>query len=168
MKVQLLNHTCRFNQNIQRIFTWQKFIRLIFWPNPVELIFKITILAQYIYDMKSFCVEFSSTTQPPHFTHAQAHTRMHTHTRVRTHTIHTHTYTHTLKLVSAIFYQIYIFSANDSPSKTVKNVFYFIEKALFVLEIFKFLWFFPFLSTLSILKRTNESGIIYDVMNWLA
>ena len=32
----------------------------------------------------------------------------------------------TLKLVSAIFYEIFIFSPNDSPSKTVKNVFYFI------------------------------------------
>ena len=31
-----------------------------------------------------------------------------------------------LKLVSAIFYQILIFSPNDSPSKTAKNVFYFI------------------------------------------
>ena len=31
-----------------------------------------------------------------------------------------------LKLVSAIFYQIFIFSANDSPLKTMKNVFYFI------------------------------------------
>ena len=44
-----------------------------------------------------------------------------------------------LKLVSAIFYQIFIFSSNDSPSKTMKNVFYFIEKALFVLKIFKLL-----------------------------
>ena len=32
----------------------------------------------------------------------------------------------TLKLVSAIFCQIFIFSPNDSPSKTMKNVFYFI------------------------------------------
>ena len=31
-----------------------------------------------------------------------------------------------LKLVSAIFYQIFIFSPKDSPSKTMKNVFYFI------------------------------------------
>ena len=31
-----------------------------------------------------------------------------------------------LKLVSAIFYQIFIFSPNDSPSKAVKNAFYFI------------------------------------------
>ena len=40
-----------------------------------------------------------------------------------------------LKLVSAIFYQI-------SPLKTMKNVFYFIWKSLFVLEIFNFLYFF--------------------------
>ena len=31
-----------------------------------------------------------------------------------------------LKLVSAIFYQIFIFSSNDRPSKIMKNVFYFI------------------------------------------
>ena len=30
------------------------------------------------------------------------------------------------KLVSAIFYQIFIFSPNDSPSKTMKSAFYFI------------------------------------------
>ena len=29
-------------------------------------------------------------------------------------------------IVSAIFYQIFIFSPNDSLSKTMKNVFYFI------------------------------------------
>ena len=44
-----------------------------------------------------------------------------------------------LELVSAIFYEIFIFSPNDSPSNIMKNVFYFIQKALFVLEIFKFL-----------------------------
>ena len=31
-----------------------------------------------------------------------------------------------LKLVSAIFYQIFIFLPNDGPSKTVKSAFYFI------------------------------------------
>ena len=31
-----------------------------------------------------------------------------------------------LKLVSAIFYQIFIFSPNDNPLKNMKNVFYFI------------------------------------------
>ena len=46
---------------------------------------------------------------------------------------------YSLKLVSTILYQILIFSPNDSPSKTMKNVFYFIEKALFILEIFEFL-----------------------------
>ena len=60
------------------------------------------------------------------------------------------------------------FSPNDSSSKTIRNIFYFIEKALFVLEISKFLYFLPFFSTLSRFKRTNGSGIIYDVMNWLA
>ena len=31
-----------------------------------------------------------------------------------------------LNFVSAIFYQIFIFSPNDSPSKTMKSVLYFI------------------------------------------
>ena len=31
-----------------------------------------------------------------------------------------------LQLVPAIFYQIFIFAQNDSPLKTMKNVFYFI------------------------------------------
>ena len=43
-----------------------------------------------------------------------------------------------LKRVSTIFYQIFIFSSSDRPLKTMKNVFYFILKALFVLEIFRF------------------------------
>ena len=44
-----------------------------------------------------------------------------------------------LKLVSAIFYQIFDFPLNDYPRKTMKSVFYFIKKVLFVLEIFKLL-----------------------------
>ena len=44
-----------------------------------------------------------------------------------------------LKLVCTVFYQMFIFSSNDSPSKTIKNVFYFMEEAVFVLKIFKFL-----------------------------
>ena len=73
-----------------------------------------------------------------------------------------------LKLMSAIFYQIFIFSSSDRSSKTMKNVFYFILKALFVLKIFKFLYFFPFLYTMSKFKRASGSGITYDVINWLA
>ena len=37
----------------------------------------------------------------------------------------------------------FIFSSNNIASKTVKNAFYFILKALFVLEIFKFSYFCP-------------------------
>ena len=44
-----------------------------------------------------------------------------------------------LKLVSAIFHQIFIFSPNDSPSKIMKNAFYFILKPLSLLKIFTFL-----------------------------
>ena len=36
------------------------------------------------------------------------------------------TYRKDLNVVSAIFYQIFVFSQNDSPLKTMKNVFYFI------------------------------------------
>ena len=48
------------------------------------------------------------------------------------------------------FYQIFIFSPNDSPSKTMKNAFYFIKKALFSLEIIKFFYFCPSLSFLAL------------------
>ena len=48
------------------------------------------------------------------------------------------------------FLSILYFSQNDSPSKTMKNVFYFIEKALSVLKIFKFLYFrLPLIFSLS-------------------
>ena len=39
------------------------------------------------------------------------------------------------------FLSNFYFSPNDSLSKNMKNVFYFIEKAFSVLEIFKFLYF---------------------------
>ena len=43
-----------------------------------------------------------------------------------------------LMLVSAIFYQIFIFLPNDNSLKTKKKI-YFIDKALFVFKIFNFL-----------------------------
>ena len=46
-----------------------------------------------------------------------------------------------LKAYVRYFYHISIFCSNDSPSKTLKNAFYLIEKALFVLEILDFLYF---------------------------
>ena len=45
-----------------------------------------------------------------------------------------------LKACVRYFLSNFYFSPNDSPSKTVKNVSYFLKKALFVLEIFKFLY----------------------------
>ena len=50
------------------------------------------------------------------------------------------------------FLSIFIFSSNYRPSKTIKNVFYFIEKALSVLEIFKFLFFSLLFHTFQIQK----------------
>ena len=41
------------------------------------------------------------------------------------------------------FIKFLFFLQYDSPSKTIKNVFHFTEKALFVLETFKFLKFYP-------------------------
>ena len=45
-----------------------------------------------------------------------------------------------LKLVAAIFIKFLFLSPNDSHLKTMKNAFYFIQKALFVFEIFNFLY----------------------------
>ena len=46
-----------------------------------------------------------------------------------------------LKACVRYFLSNFCFSPNDSPSKTIKDVFYCIQKTLFVLEIFKFLYF---------------------------
>ena len=48
-----------------------------------------------------------------------------------------------IKACVRYFYQIFIFSPNDNPSKSIKDAFYFIKKALFVLKIIKFLYFRP-------------------------
>ena len=72
-----------------------------------------------------------------------------------------------LELVSAIFYQILIFAPNDSLSKPGEIFFYFISKALFVLEIFNSLYFLLFLSTLSRFKMANGRGVSNDVMHLL-
>ena len=64
-----------------------------------------------------------------------------------------------LKLMYATFCQFFIFSPNDSPSKTTENVLYFIQKALFVLEMLNFLIFSLF-SILCRFKRTDGSGIM--------
>ena len=72
-----------------------------------------------------------------------------------------------LKLVSAIFYQIFIFSPKESPSN-YKKCFLFHRKSSFRSQDIQIFVFFPFFSTLPRFKRTNRGGIIYDVKNWLA
>ena len=72
-----------------------------------------------------------------------------------------------LKLLSTIFYQIFVFSPNDGFKIYEKCLLLHLKSSFRSpdIQIFAFL---TFLSTLSRLKRTNGSGIIYDVMNWLA
>ena len=48
-----------------------------------------------------------------------------------------------LKLVSAVFHQIFIFSLNDGTSKTVKNVFFFYLKSSFRSRDIQIFVFFP-------------------------
>ena len=48
---------------------------------------------------------------------------------------------------------MFIFAPNDRHPETIKNIFYLIEKALFVLEIFKLFQFVIFLSTISRFKK---------------
>ena len=56
-------------------------------------------------------------------------------------------YSHLPKKVFLIFF-------NDSPSKMMKNAFYFILKALFVLKMFKFLsWHFGHVEKTAWLER---------------
>ena len=62
------------------------------------------------------------------------------------------------------------FLPNDSPSKTMKNVFYFIWKALFVLNIFNFLYFFPlfFFPVSHCFRGWSKKNLkVYDVINCL-
>ena len=73
---------------------------------------------------------------------------------------------YSLKVSSANFYKIFIFSLNDSPSKTVKKCFLFHLKISFCSQDFVFS-IFPFFSTISRFKRKNESRIIY-IVNWFA
>ena len=71
-----------------------------------------------------------------------------------------------LKLVSPIFYHFF-FSPNDSPSKTMKSDFISSKKLFPFSRYSNFCIFslpFPTLQT----QNDNGSGMVYDVMNWLA
>ena len=72
-----------------------------------------------------------------------------------------------LKSDSQLSKQIFFICFNDSPSKVMKNAFYFILKALSVLKIFKFLsWLFGHVGKTAWLER-QVNFEIYDVTPWL-
>ena len=73
----------------------------------------------------------------------------------------------TLKLVSAIFYQIFISHQIIGHQKNMKHVFYLILQALFIHEIFKFLYFhLPLFFSLSAIalevdpRKISKSDVI--------
>ena len=73
---------------------------------------------------------------------------------------------HHLKSDSPLPKNIFFICFNDSPSM-MKNTFYFILKALFVLKIFKFLsWLFAHVEKTAWLER-KDTFEIYDVTAWL-
>ena len=58
------------------------------------------------------------------------------------------------------------FLTTESPFKMMKNAFYFMLKALFVLQIFKFLsWLFGYVEK-RYDKKVNLNPKIYDVADW--
>ena len=68
-----------------------------------------------------------------------------------------------------MFYKIFIFSPNDSPLKTMKNVFLFHLKSSFRSGNIQFFVIFsrPF-HTFQLQKDKWKWNSFYDVMNWLA
>ena len=75
-----------------------------------------------------------------------------------------------LKFVSAIFYQIFIFHQMIAIQKLWKIIFVSSKKALFVLEIFKFLYIHPslfFALSAIALEIDSRKMLVYDVVNCL-
>ena len=75
-----------------------------------------------------------------------------------------------IKACVRYFLSKFYFSPNDNPSKTMKNVLYFIYKALFDLETFKFFYsFFPSFSPVSHCFRgwSKINLKVCDVINCL-
>ena len=75
-----------------------------------------------------------------------------------------------LKFVSAIFYQIFIFHQMIAIQKLWKIIFVSSKKALFVLEIFKFLYICPslfFALSAIALEIDSRKMLVYDVVNCL-
>ena len=75
-----------------------------------------------------------------------------------------------VKFVSAIFYQIFIFHQMIAIQKLWKIIFVSSKKALFVLEIFKFLYICPslfFALSAIALEIDSRKMLVYDVVNCL-
>ena len=71
-----------------------------------------------------------------------------------------------IKACVCYFLSNFYFSPNDTPSKTMKNVFYFIKKALFILKIFKFLYFNKNLTTHFVWYLENDIRCDNKVWHW--
>ena len=77
-----------------------------------------------------------------------------------------------LKACVRYFLTNFYLSPKDSPSKTTKDIFYFIWTALFVLEIFKFLHFhlplFFFFCVSHCFRAWSKINLkVYDIINCL-
>ena len=75
-----------------------------------------------------------------------------------------------VKFVSANFYQIFIFHQMIAIQKLWKIIFVSSKKALFVLEIFKFLYICPslfFALSAIALEIDSRKMLVYDVVNCL-
>ena len=77
----------------------------------------------------------------------------------------------TLKACVRYFYQIFIFSPNDNPSKTMKNAFYFIKKSSFCSrdnQIFLFPSFPFFIPVGHCFRGRSKINLkVYDAINCL-
>ena len=70
-----------------------------------------------------------------------------------------------LKACVHYFLSNFYFSPNDSPLKAMKSAFYFIQKALFVLEVFAYLYFhFPLFFPLSAIALEVDPRKMLKIM----
>ena len=72
-----------------------------------------------------------------------------------------------LKFVSAIFIK-FLFFHQMIALQNLWKMFFISSKKLFSFSRYSTFCIVPFLSTFSRFQRTSGSGIVYDVMNWLA
>ena len=69
---------------------------------------------------------------------------------------------------ACVHYFSLFLSTNDSPKKVMKNAFYFVQEAFFVVKIFIFLYFHLALFVCQpLLEITKIKLKVQDVINWL-